>query len=152
MLDTPDEGRLLDKGEMVRSNKEAVPAVASSKQQLQQVTSSSCSKRLLVRQMGGMPSPRLTLPCVKSCKKLELKLPDYVQITKHSVQNDVIISTTQPFGKTKFVCNQSHNLPQLPRRLYIRTVHKKTVLQKYNHVKMFQDQLHLACLAQFVDL
>ena len=34
MLDTPDEGRLLDKGKMVRSNKEAVAAVASS----------SCSK------------------------------------------------------------------------------------------------------------
>ena len=31
MLDTPDEGRLLDKGEMVRSNKEAVAAVATSK-------------------------------------------------------------------------------------------------------------------------
>ena len=28
MLDTPDEGRLLDKGKMVRSNKEAVAAVA----------------------------------------------------------------------------------------------------------------------------
>ena len=31
MLDTPDEGRLLDKEKMVRSNKEAVAPVASSK-------------------------------------------------------------------------------------------------------------------------
>ena len=31
MLDTPDEGRLLDKGKMVRSNKQAVAAVVSSK-------------------------------------------------------------------------------------------------------------------------
>ena len=31
MLDTPDEGRLLDKEKVVRSNKEAVAPVASSK-------------------------------------------------------------------------------------------------------------------------
>ena len=31
MLDTPDEGRLLDKEKVVRSNKQAVAAVASSK-------------------------------------------------------------------------------------------------------------------------
>ena len=36
MLDTPDEGRLLDKEKVVRSNKEAVAPVATSKLQVAQ--------------------------------------------------------------------------------------------------------------------